>query len=67
VVTLSPNVLPTGAFWVTAMTSASSAVRSWQKLSWNFGGSIQTYPSLSGEEPDVEDVSGIVLKLIATG
>jgi hypothetical protein len=30
------------------MTSASSAVKSWQKLSWNFFGLIQTKPSLSG-------------------
>ncbi|MEV6678150.1 hypothetical protein AB0N09_14980 [Streptomyces erythrochromogenes] len=35
-VTLSPKVEPSGAFWVTAMTRASSASRTWQKLSWNF-------------------------------
>jgi hypothetical protein len=29
------NVTPSGAFCVTAMTSASSSGRSWQKLSWN--------------------------------
>ena len=40
-VTLSAKVLASGAFCVTAMTSASSAVRSWQKLSWNLSGLIQ--------------------------
>lgn len=34
-VTSSPNVDASGAFCVTAMTSASSADRSWAKLSWN--------------------------------
>lgn len=34
-VTVSPNVEVRGAFWVTAMTKASSAGRSWHKLSWN--------------------------------
>ena len=32
--TLSPKVLASGAFCVTAITRASSALRSWQKLSW---------------------------------
>ena len=38
----SPNVEPTGAFCVTAITSASSAERSWQKLSWNLSCLIHT-------------------------
>jgi hypothetical protein len=33
--TASPKVLASGAFWVTAITRPSSALRSWQKLSWN--------------------------------
>src|SRR4051812_32924240 len=44
-VTVSAKVEPTGAFWVTAMTSASSAGRSWQKVSRNLSGGIHTYPS----------------------
>src|SRR5690242_17487670 len=47
-VTVSANVEPTGAFWVTAMTSAWSAGRSWQKLSRNLSWAIHTYPSESG-------------------
>jgi hypothetical protein len=42
------KVLATGAFWVTAMTRASLAVRSWQKLAWNLSDLTQRYPSLSG-------------------
>ncbi|MFG2234429.1 hypothetical protein ACGFNX_31320 [Streptomyces sp. NPDC048723] len=32
---LSPKVEPSGSFWVTAMTSASSGERSCAKPSWN--------------------------------
>src|SRR6516165_11484312 len=48
VVTGSVNVEARGAFCVTAITSASSAGRSWQKLSPNLSCLIQTYPSESG-------------------
>ncbi|MFA7762120.1 hypothetical protein [Streptomyces sp. NRRL S-448] len=32
---LSPKVEPSGSFWVTAMTSASSGERSCARPSWN--------------------------------
>src|ERR1700683_5421514 len=41
-VTVSPNVDPTGAFWVIAITSASAAGKAWQKLSRNLSGAIHT-------------------------
>src|SRR4051812_47185913 len=46
-VTVSAKVEPTGAFWVTAMTSASSAGRSWQKVSRNLSGGIHTYTEVT--------------------
>src|SRR4051795_8684101 len=42
-VTVSAKVEPTGAFWVIAMTSASSAGRSWQKVSRNLSGGIHAF------------------------
>ena len=62
---LSPNVDPTGAFCVTAITSASSSDRSWQKLSWNLSCLIQTYPSESGSTFSAAAAQQILFSLIS--